>query len=409
MKAIISPYTRDFDWCEEIFPELSLCSLPVAGRAIAVHLLDLCSLLGTSDLLILDYCLDFALQSMLRERTDRWPVHFNYTGAKPAASVTQLLQRNQAFAAHDDLLIVHGPVLPLPRQPQELLTQTEPCDDDAPDGIFLRRDGKLLRYTGPQQRIASTADYFDLNFTLLTDSACYNLPGYSAENGVHTGMNVAIKQDCVISPPVILADNICLERDCTLANGVIIGANAIIDHHTSLDHAIVLGNTYVGQDMEIRDKIVVGQRIIDPHSGVYVDQSDMGVSADMHLVRHVSPTRLGEVTLLALLALTFLLPYLLLWPLRPLLSHRAWWRKLSLDRYPDIWRALLHHGHLVRRQPDSDIPFVFCASELYSVHATPAQQLLDDSYFRHHLSLHLMLRIVLHGSLRRLLANDCLE
>ena len=59
--------------------------------------------------------------------------------------------------------------------------------------------------------------------------------------------------------------------------------------------------------------------------------------------------------------------------------------------------------------PTVDIQFVSYASELYSVHATPAQQLLDDSYFRHHLSLHLMLRIVLHGSLRRLLANDCLE
>ena len=35
MNALIFPYTRGFGWCEEFFPERSLCSLPAAGKPLA--------------------------------------------------------------------------------------------------------------------------------------------------------------------------------------------------------------------------------------------------------------------------------------------------------------------------------------------------------------------------------------
>ena len=32
MKAIINPYNHTLRWCEEFFPDRSICSLPVAGK-----------------------------------------------------------------------------------------------------------------------------------------------------------------------------------------------------------------------------------------------------------------------------------------------------------------------------------------------------------------------------------------
>ena len=43
MNAIIAPYTAGFEWCDEFFPEKSLCSMPLAGKPLAEHLLDLCA------------------------------------------------------------------------------------------------------------------------------------------------------------------------------------------------------------------------------------------------------------------------------------------------------------------------------------------------------------------------------
>lgn len=408
MKAIIAPYTHDYAWCEEFFLELSLCSLPLAGRSAAEHLLDLSSLLGVTKLHILDYTFNQALHEKLQNCEQYWSTSFDYLGSAAPSSLNELRHWHKAFFAQDEVLVFLGPVLPILDSHEEFLTQFVPCPEGkyARDGIFLvKPDGSITRYQGPQMTIASPADYFDINFKLLQHPGCYNLPGYSAENGVHTGMNVVIKQNCVIHSPVMLLDDICLERDCTLTNGVIVGSNSIVDRHTLLDHAIVLDGTYLGQDMEIKDKIVVGQRIIDPFAGVFVDQSDVGVSANMHQVKRFTWLRLGEILVMLLLVLMLLPVYVLALPFWPFFHRRIWWRKLSLDRYPQLWRVLLRGGYLVRRTMKSDEPFVFCASELTSTNASEAQQNLDDMFFCHHISLMLMLRIMLHGTICRLFAT----
>ena len=69
MNALIFPYTRGFGWCEEFFPERSLCSLPAAGKPLAEYLLDFCSLLNVSRAVVQDYCFDSAYRERLLQKS----------------------------------------------------------------------------------------------------------------------------------------------------------------------------------------------------------------------------------------------------------------------------------------------------------------------------------------------------
>lgn len=71
-----------------------------------------------------------------------------------------------------------------------------------------------------------------------------------------------------------------------------------------------------------------------------------------------------------------------------------------MDRYPKIWDALLHRGLLVRRSA-RDRHYVFCASDAWSVAASPEQQIIDDLYFSHHATIPAVLRITFAGFLLR--------
>lgn len=396
MNALIFPYTRGFGWSEEFFPERSLCSLPVTGKPLAEYLIDFCSLLNVSRVLIQDYCFDSAYGEQLRRKASGWPLELTYAGASLCPDMNQLEKRNADFFREDELLIFRGAVLPMPGTPSGLLNQLEECPsgESAGDGVYLYRRGqKLLRYTGPVCRIAGLKDYYELNFRLLKTPGCYSLPGYSAENDVYAGMDVVIKPKCVIDAPVMLGDHICLENGCILKNGVVVGDGSLIDAGTVLDHTIVLDNTFVGMKMFFRRKIISGGRIIDVDGNTYIDQKDVGISSGMESFRTFDFCALLECFLLILFAAAGFLPWLLF-------RKTGLRQKMSLDRYSRIWDALLHGGRLIRRSPQEK-HYVLCASEGYGNPLTPEQTRIDELYYCHHISPFLVLRLTCNSILRR--------
>ena len=396
MNALIFPYTRGFGWCEEFFPERSLCSLPAAGKPLAEYLLDFCSLLNVSRAVVQDYCFDSAYRERLLQKSAGWPLELTYAGASLCPDVIQLAKRNAELFTEDGLLIFRGALLPMPEKPSGLLELLEACPPGEcdEDGIYLYRPGgELRRYTGPVWRIAGLKDYYELNFRLLKSPGCYSLPGYSAENGVHAGIDAAIKPKCRIEAPVMLGDHICLERGCILKNGVVVGDGSLIDAGTVLDHTIVLDNTFVGMNMDFHDKIVSGGRIIDVAGNTYVDQKDVGISSGMRFSQPFDFCTLLERLLMLLFAAAGLVPWLLL-------RKSGLRRKLSLDRYPRVWDALLHGGRLIRRSPQ-DRHYVLCASEGYGNALTPEQKRIDDLYYRHHITPVMVLRLTCNSILRR--------
>lgn len=406
MNAIIFPYTGDFEWCGQFFPRRSLCSLPLAGKPFAIHLLDLCSMLNTSQVRIMDYAPDHQFGRELQSRAPYWPLQVRYGGEALCPGLGRLCRRHAALLDEGDAVIFRGPVMPRVAAARELLEDLTPCStgDDGCDGIFLWRGRRLLRCNAPFARFDSLQAYFDLNFAILENPMWCNLPGYSGEDGVCIGMDVAIKQDCVIKAPVLLGDRTCLERGCTLRNGAIIGDSSLLDSGTVIDHTLVMDCTFVGSRMEFCNKIVSRERIIDVGNGVYVDQDEVGVASGMRSFHGVAFCTLFEWMMLLILASGALLPYAVALLLGEHFRRSFCWQWLSLDRYTKVLDALFHGGRLIRQNGD-DRHYVICASEGFGNRLDPAQQLIDDLYYCHHRSIPMILQLACKSVINRLVSE----
>lgn len=406
MKTIIVPYVKEQSWCEEFFPTQSLCSLPMAGKPIAEYLVDCCSELKIKDILVLDYNYIKELDNKLLHG-EPWTIHLEYTGASMFASTANLIQRNKSFVADDDVLIFWGSFMPNCNSFDDIISNMKECpsNESHDDGIYLWKNGKLFKSDIQIYSINSLLEYFQLNFTILEHPGCFVLNGYSAENNVYTGMNVAIMRDVEIKAPIMLSDDVCLEEGCFLADGVILGNNVMVDRGTAICHSLVLNHTFVGRDMIIENKIVSAERIIDPIENVYMDQDDMGIAMDMHNVDAFDWYTPYQWCLALLLVIIFLIPYLIYLPFSPFLKKTLWAYKFSTDRYPKCLSVLFNKAKLIRFA-NTDNNFVFRPSDASTLSMTPEQMELDDIFFKHHRSPYQVLRIVIKGLINRSFATN---
>lgn len=403
MNILISPYAGNCQWCEDFFPHRSLCSLPVTGKALALHMLDWASLLSAQHVLILDYAYTTGFAAEITAHRHQWTPSIDYCGASLATSLKQLTERHAAFLAQsEETLIVSGPIFPCTADPGSLCADAHPCNagDAILPGFFLYRRGQLHRCPLPFIRYDGLRQYFELNFTLLERPGWWIIPGYSVQNGVYTGMDVSIKPGCEITTPVMLGDGIRIERGCTLRGGAVVGDGSLIDFRTVLDHAVVMPHTFIGNRMEFCGKIIDGDRIIDPVRAVYVDQDEIGISSQM---QDLHPPRLCsafEFLLMLFLALAGLPVFVTAWLCGSHFRRSVGWQWLSLDRYMRLWDTLLHNGHLIRRR-QGETHYVICASEGFGTADTLQQQHIDDLYYRHHRSITMVLRLVCNSLILR--------
>lgn len=405
MRAILSPYSSEDGWQAEFFQEKSLCALPIAGKPYAEHLIDLCSLMGVDGVLIRDYNydLEFGKEVMAGHR---WPLEVNYQGAALSRSAMKMNAQHKAFLGGDDVVILNGSILPMPSSAHELLNDMEPMEDDTlGDGVYLLRKGKLWRSKAPVKVLHSVKDYFDINFELMETPGVYVLPGYSAENSVYMGMNVAIMSEVDIKPPVMLCDDCCVEYGCKLSDGVIVGRNVMIDRETDVRHSVIVDHTYVGMKMELKNKIVASGRIIDPYTEVFLDMEDLGIAADIRHYERWDWLLVFEYMLACVLAVAYAVPFLLYLPFSHWLKDRLWTYKLSLDRYPKILLTLVGKGRLIKSQSAPQLPYAFCSSDLFSLLRASWQQKLDDTYYEHHRSMYLICKIIIKGLIYRSFIN----
>ncbi|MBS1453926.1 MAG: hypothetical protein HP002_11155 [Lentisphaeria bacterium] len=407
MKAIINPYNHTLRWCEEFFPDRSICSLPVAGKEFAEYQIDSVSILGVDEITLLDYNYDSALKRKLG-RGDRWSLVLHYLGSGIRRDIPQLLDEHRGFAGEGEVLLVMGPVLPEFESREALFGNLEEIQpgEKRRDGVYLFREGRLFRCPAPLRSMRTLNQYFELNFQLLNTPRNQVLPGYRAENGVHTGMNVVIMPGCEIKPPVVLGDNICLERDCRLEGGVVIGHDVIIDSGNVLRRCVVFDHTYIGKNMEFSDKIVASGRIIDPVSEASVDLEEAGISSGLDGGwGKIDWTGAFEYLFSLFLAVLFLIPYAATLPVQFLLRRTRWFVKCSFDLYPKLWLVVRHRGSLIRRSGRNE-DFVFCFSDSFSMRRDALQQKLDDRYYYHHRNPLLIVRTAAKAFVNRMFLSD---
>lgn len=411
MKGLFNINIDSACWTEEFFPESSLYTLPIAGKPLGEYYLDLCSKLGLESTRIIDFNFDLQWSQKLREM-NKWPLQIDYRGGQYGRDLQKLLLRHREYCGQDTLLIISGFIFVHYdiRTITSFSFATVQDDDCSGEGVFLFRNGKMCRLPLNFTPIRSIREYFELNFTILHQEACYTLPAYKVEDGVLTGMNDVILPNVEISPPVLLGDNVLLQRDCELAGDVIIGRNVIVDKDCYLKSCIVFDHSYIGEGMELMNKIISFQRIIDPFTGAYILIEDDCFVSDMRNFWQLNASFLLDY-LIALILVVCMTPFYLISRILKWFfgKNSRLFYKLSLDRYPGMLRVLSFRYPLVGNSCSPGQTAVFSYSDSFSLARSIIQRELDDSYFRLHNHFYMRFSIIVKALINRLFVTDALR
>ena len=402
MQACLYSGNADLSAFRNLFPGMGPGELPLAGKSICRHMVDLCGRLKVSDVLLADRELNPELAGELGDGS-YWSLRLTFLNCEYCASLNSLLElRKRCLGGDDDVLIIWGMVLPDIREEEELfrdLRETDP-DRDAEPGVYLFREGRCWRCSCPLFRCSDLKSYFEINFRLLQQTGVYSLPGYSSQRGFGIGRSVSILPKCDIREPVLILDDAFIARGAVMNNGAVVGRNSVIDENTEISHSIVFDNTYVGRSMVIRDKIVCGRRVLDPRSNSYVDLDDSFLADEF-------PSKLSGFLFMPAEHLFAL--FLAVAELPVYLAVLAGWKffrgmpfpRLLRRIYPKFWRAAFGHVQLVRFGSKQE--YIFRYADLWwPAEKSEYEKNMADVYYYHHRTFRRVVAVALVSQLKRL-------
>ena len=433
MKAIINLFSERDSWFHEFFNFRSPITLPITGKPLAHHLMDFCSNLQIEQVLLLDYCYDESIQEQFND-SYQWYSHLLYMGAKTISNVPKLLTFHRKYCGDDDIIILNGLFFigGAPNEKEEdwknnikqIQNSLEPTEaQPTGSGIYYYHNHVLYRVRIPQEKpIQSIQDYFNLNLSLLRDSQHCSLPGYKSQDNIIFGSTPVIMRGCSFnedeedqhSPKhtILLGDNVRIENDCTLKGPLIIGNNVILDKDVHVERSIIFDNTYISNDLEIIDKLIDRNVIIDPYKNVKVILDEQELSGDTRTqVRSYFRTAVHAtfnyimsiaVAIHLFICYAIFLCFFFGWTLR----SKRWYFKFSLDKVSGVLQCLVWRKRLVGCANPPGDSAVFTYSE--SIQSSPElmQRQMDDQYFLAHDSIRFRFSIIMTILIMRIFQPD---
>ena len=442
---------------------------PVAGRPLLEYWLELCDLLRITEVRLVLSDGAQAVEAFAQDGA-RWGLKITYSFLDPDEDPDLFLKRSPELWT-GGLFYLRAPLFP------RRLAALPPAKLDV-NGTHLHREGgrtACLASSAPDflksflgggelalgahdfaelgflpEPITSLQSYFELNLRMVRgECARYVSPGYFYKDGAGIGFNVIIPPAARLQPPLLIGNNTRLSALTNIGPDVVIGSRCIVDQQAELARCVILDGTYIGRNLEIRDKIVAGRRLIDPADGTVADIEDPWLLANVTAT--LRPADLLRAVLgwsLALLLVVLqCLPFLLLgsllkltgaWQLvrgdfhatrqrrttllslppagagrRPVLARL--FRATSLDLFPMLLRVLAGRLWLCGQEPlrvDADDALRRELKEYFPgalTYATPRTEVsdtlimrVDALYYAHHRSLAEDTRILLRALFGRL-------
>jgi hypothetical protein len=286
--------------------------------------------------------------------------------------------------------------------------------------------------------------YFDLNMKMVAgEFSRYVTAGYSDADGSSVGYNVLTPPSVHLRAPVIVGNDCRFGPMTTIGTMAVVGDHVIVDSNTELSNCLILPDTYIGQNLEIKNKIVCGNRLVDPADGMAIEIDDSWVVArNRPEMRTEDVVRYIILWFLALgVAAIQLVPFCILYPLVRLtriaefrkekfhdpytgyINLPVFWklenrrsvvyglfRAASLDRFP--WLLLALRGRLFvcgqppMRHPQDDgivkqLRHYFPAVFSYADYCKESDRLVDSLWYAHIRSLFEDVKILIKSLLYR--------
>ncbi len=341
MKTLIIVKEKDYDWLRPIFPGIHPLLVPICNKPFIEFLIDFAILAGSDALRLVS---DGPL-SDVEEYCDngiRWGIPISYGSFLSSDDMELIMEKNHRYCSGERILSMNG-FLFIKYDKQHAYRELFAA---RPEGEILSCSKGSLSLTGTSGETTSCDEtlplslleldsldvYYRLSMEILSFSESpYVIPGYSIEPYCHIGRNVVISKSAEIIKPVIIGNNVQIMAGSIIGPEAVIGSNVIIDRESTVKRSIVFENTYIGEHLEVQNRIAAGNILIEPESGISITMDDP------HLLTGIKSSRSTERLIqslvhrvLALLIITVqLVPFLLLWPI---LKIQGRWKK-SINSY----------------------------------------------------------------------------
>ena len=459
MKAVF--YTAEaLPWAEDL-GDTPWPLLPVANRPLMDYWLETCAEIGISHVQVIlgegaEQVEEFAGTGF------RWGVEIQYSFARASEQPLDYL-KTTSDRWNGGLLFIGGAFFLRRRQAYEPagFKTLKACAHIAGDRILFlfgkngsevktMLDGQMESGRGLEQihmhpyAIDGIPAYFDLNMKMVAgESSRYLTSGFSEADCSSVGYNVLTPPSAHLRPPLIIGNDCSFGAMTTIGPKVVVADHVIVDSNTRLSNCLILQDTYIGQNLEIENKIVSGNRLVSAKDGTTIEIDDSWLVArnrpDMRtedLVRYIILWFLAFGV-----AIIQVIPFIILYPLVRLTRIGAYEKKVfhdprtgfvklpvfrklesrksvvyrlfragTLDRFPWLLLALRARlfvcGQPPMRHPDDDeiikqlsqyYPAVFS----YADYSRDSDRLVDSLWYAHIRSLFEDVKILIKSLLYR--------
>jgi hypothetical protein len=296
--------------------------------------------------------------------------------------------------------------------------------------------------------VSGLQQYFDLNMAMVDgEISRYLTPGYRRQDRAYLGFNVVYPPTAQLAEPLIIGNDVRIRGLATVGPRAILGHRIIVDRQADISDSLIFDGSYLGAGIEVRGRIVDGNRLIDPSDGTVLDLDDLHLLAPLRQAgsRGERARRLAHRILALLLFLIITPPALLALAIgwltggryvrQPILGVRgpqevehwipgprtpAWITRLSLHEWPLLLRVARGELWLSGQQmlsPDEKDeatswptyrPGLFTYADLRPNPADPLLRRIEAAYYAHHRGWQEDLRILWRGWWARLAGHALL-
>ena len=346
MKAMIYAQENQTSWLEKFFPEIHPYALKFTNKPILEYYLDFCVLHGIQEIRIILNHPNAGLQQIFGNG-EKWGISISYGIARENDTIQKIILKNANFCQQEDILLFFGLFFlhynKNKIEKNEILkfTSSKAISDDQSSLILLKnskqeviKDIKLPEWIEAPYELTSIENikkYYQLSMNILTkEDENYFLPGYNSDSGIYLGQELIYPPTSTLTKNLIIGNQVQIKDNCQIGEHSIIGDNVIIDHDTVVRNSIIYDRSYIGSDLDIENKIVHKNCLIDPESEEILDVVDHFFISEIHhnLLNHLF-YRISQSFFSILLMILFFIPYLLFL----IVAKSAKWKKKTTSVY----------------------------------------------------------------------------
>lgn len=232
-----------------------------------------------------------------------------------------------------------------------LLAADYPVHGYRSDGYYNAIDSFPAYKAAQHTALSSTGNDGD-----ILDGTIRALEAKQIADGIWVGRNHVIHPSVRIAPPIYIGDNCQLGRDVDIGPDVVLGKNVVISNGATISESVVLDYTFVGEFVEVVNRIVNKNLMIDVETAERVELVDTFLLGEVHptlidsWLRRVWDTAVSLCLLLLTLPITLSLG-LMTW----LTTGRVTEQQIYLGRRPsstvnnsELSTFTMHHFNIRR-------------------------------------------------------------